>query len=78
VILLISACDDNVVNVGKDVSPRCFSSTDLVSREKVEPEFLRPSGMRTKQYAPKGVIKVVCLCLVFLLHVYLVVAWESI
>jgi hypothetical protein len=30
-----------------------------VRREKVDPAFLSPSGIRTKQYVPKGVIKLV-------------------
>jgi hypothetical protein len=31
----------------------------LVSWEKVDPAFLSPSGIRTKQYVPKGVMKLV-------------------
>jgi hypothetical protein len=30
-----------------------------VRREKVDPAFLSPSGIRMKQYVPKGVIKLV-------------------
>jgi hypothetical protein len=30
-----------------------------VRQEKVEPAFLSPSGIRTKQYVPKGVMKLV-------------------
>jgi hypothetical protein len=36
-------------------SPRIF----LVKRENVEPAFFSPSGIRTKQYVPKGVMKLV-------------------
>jgi hypothetical protein len=31
----------------------------LVSQEKVDPTFLSPLGIRTKQYLPKGVMKLV-------------------
>jgi hypothetical protein len=39
--------------------PTWPSSTVLVSREKVDPAFLSPSGYLMKQYVPKGVMKLV-------------------
>jgi hypothetical protein len=39
--------------------PILLSSMLLVSLEKVETTFFKPSGIHTKQYVPKGVIKLV-------------------
>jgi hypothetical protein len=43
----------------KMLRPIWFSKMLLVILENVEPTFFKPSGMHTKQYVPKGVIKLV-------------------
>jgi hypothetical protein len=43
----------------KTLWPIWSSRIRLVSREKVDPAFLSPSGIRTKQYVPNGVMKLV-------------------
>jgi hypothetical protein len=43
----------------KTLRPIWSSRILLVSQEKVDPAFLSPSGIRTKQYVPKGVMKLV-------------------
>jgi hypothetical protein len=48
-----------------------------VRREKVDPAFLSPSGIRTKQYVPKGCDKAYA-GHVLLFHVNLVVTGEAI
>jgi hypothetical protein len=58
-VLLTPAGDDDVVHIVNTFLPTCPSSTVLVSREKVDPAFLSPSGILMKQYVPKGVMKLV-------------------
>jgi hypothetical protein len=59
VVLFAFACDDNVVYISEDVATYLVFKDLLVRREKVEPAFLSPLGIRTKQYVPKGVMKLV-------------------
>jgi hypothetical protein len=53
VVLFAFACDDNVVYVSENVA------ADLVFKDLLEATFLSPLGIRTKQYVPKGVMKLV-------------------
>lgn len=46
----------------KMLRPICFSGMFLVNLENMEPTFSRPSGIQTKQYVTKGVIKLVFPC----------------
>jgi hypothetical protein len=55
-LLLATTMSSTYVNIFLPTWP---SSTVLVSREKVDPAFLSPSGYLMKQYVPKGVMKLV-------------------
>ena len=55
-LLLATTMSSTYVNMFLPTWP---SSTVMVSREKVDPAFLSPSGILMKQYVPKGVMKLV-------------------
>jgi hypothetical protein len=59
VVLFAFARNDNVVYISEDVAVYLVFKDFLVRREKVEPTLLSPSGIRTKQYVLKGVMKLV-------------------
>jgi hypothetical protein len=54
--LLATTMSSTYVNMFR---PTWLSSTVLVRREKVDPAFFSPSGILTKQYVSKGVMKLV-------------------
>jgi hypothetical protein len=72
VIFFVFAGDNDVVHVcaKKILRPTWLSSTVLVRREKVDPEFLSPSGILMKQYVPKGVMKLVLALSSFFMYIW--------
>ena len=58
-VIFVFTRNDFVINICEDVAAHLVLKKFLVSREKVEPAFLSRSAIRTKQYAPKGVMKLV-------------------
>lgn len=58
-VFFILVGDDNIADIGEQVAANLLSSIAFVGLDKVEPVFLRPSDICTKQYAPKGIIKLV-------------------
>jgi hypothetical protein len=55
----VGTFDDEVIDVGLNVLAICGLNTVLVILVNVEPAFFSPSGIRTKQKVPKGVMKLV-------------------
>jgi hypothetical protein len=56
VACLVGALDDEVVEM---FLPICGLNTVPIILVNVEPAFFKPSGIRTKQKVPKGVMKLV-------------------
>jgi hypothetical protein len=59
VVVFVFARNDYVINICENVAAHLVFKDFWVRREKVDLTFLSPSGIRTKHYVPKGVMKLV-------------------
>jgi hypothetical protein len=73
-LLLATTMSSTYVNI---FLPTCPSSTVLVSREKVDPAFLSPSGVLDEAICAEGCYEAGA-GLVLLLHIYLMVTREAV
>lgn len=58
-VLLAFTGNDDVVHISEDIAAHLVFEDLLSEAGKVESTFLSPSGIRTKQFVPKGVMKLV-------------------
>jgi hypothetical protein len=56
---LFFARNDYVINICEIITTHLIFENSFGEPRKVDPTFLSPSGIHTKQYVPKGVMKLV-------------------
>jgi hypothetical protein len=59
VVFFVFARNNYVINICEHIAAHLVFKDFLVRREKVDPTFLSPYGIRTKSYVLKGVMKLV-------------------